>query len=116
MRNRYLLLADACLIPIVAFAAFALRFEWRFYLERPEFVSFTVAALVIKLTVFFSFGMYRRYWRYASVQDLLAVLLASSASFIAMGVFVAAGLVYDPEWQFSRAVLLLDWLLTFLAV
>jgi FlaA1/EpsC-like NDP-sugar epimerase len=116
MRNRYILLADACLIPIVAFAAFALRFEWRFYLDRPEFLSFALGALAIKPVVFYWFGMYRRYWRYATVPDLLAVLLASSASFVAMGVFVAVGLVYNPELEFSRAVLFLDWLLTFLAV
>ncbi len=115
MRNRYILLADACLIPLMAFSAFALRFEWRFYTERPEFASFVVGALVIKLAVFNAFGLYRRYWRYASVQDLIAVLLACSASFVAMGVFVAAGLVLNPLFEFSRAVLFLDGLLTFLA-
>lgn len=115
MRNRYVLLADAGLIPIVAFAAFALRFEWRFYTERPEFLAFVAAAFVIKLTVFYLFGMYRRYWRYASVPDLMAVALASSASLIAMGTFVAAALVYDLVLEFSRAVLLLDGILTLLA-
>ena len=115
MRNRYILLADVCLIPLVAFAAFALRFDWRFYTARHEFLSYVVAAVVIKPVVFYSFGMYRRYWRYASVQDLMAVLLAASASLIAMGIFVAARLVYNPLFEFSRAVLLLDGLLTFLA-
>ena len=115
MRNRYVLLADVCLVPVVAFAAFALRFDWRFYTERNEFLSFLAAALVIKPAVFFSFGMYRRYWRYASVPDLLAVLLASSAALVAMVIFVAAGIVFDPLLQFSRAVLLIDGLLTFFA-
>ena len=116
MRNRYVLLADVCLIPLVAFAAFALRFDWRFYTQRPEFLSYVVAAVLIKPTVLYSFGMYRRYWRYASVPDLMAVLLASSASFVAMGVFVVVRLVSDSAIEFSRAVLLIDGLLTFLAV
>ncbi len=116
MRNRYVLLADILLVPIVAFAAFALRFDWRFYTEREEFLSYVAAALVVKPTVFFFFGMYRRYWRYASVPDLLAVLLASAASLVAMGVVVAAGLIYDPLVEFSRAVLLIDGLLAFLAM
>lgn len=116
MRNRYVLLADILLVPIVAFAAFALRFDWRFYTEREEFLSYVAAALVVKPTVFFCFGMYRRYWRYASVPDLIAVLLVSAASLVAMGVVVAAGLIYDPLVEFSRAVLLIDGLLTFLVV
>lgn len=115
MRNRYILLADVCLIPLVAFAAFALRFDWRFYTTRHEFLSYVVAAMVIKPIVFYSFGMYRRYWRYASVPDLMALLLAASASLVATGIFVAVRLVYNPLFEFSRAVLLLDGLLMFLA-
>ncbi len=114
MRNRYILLADVCLIPIVAYAAFALRFDWRFYAFRHEFLSYVVAAVLIKPIVFHLFGMYRRYWRYASVKDLLAVLLAVSASSVAMGIFVAGRLIYNPVIEFSRAVLFLDGLLTFL--
>lgn len=115
MRNRYVLLADICLIPIVAFAAFALRFDWVFYTLRHEFLPYVAAALVIKPTVFYFFGMYRRYWRYASVQDLMALLLAVSASIVAMGMYVT-GMIYGSHFEFSRAVLLLDGLLTFLAV
>jgi len=115
MRNRYILLADVCLIPIVTFAAFALRFDLHFYTTRHEFLPYLAAAVVIKPIVFYPFGMYRRYWRYASVPDLVAVLLAASASFVAMGIFVAARQIYNPPFEFSRAVLFLDGLLTFLA-
>src|ERR1017187_9114680 len=105
MRNRYILLADACLIPLAAYAAFALRFDWLFYTTQHGFLPYIAAALVIKPIVFYLFGMYRRYWRYASIQDLMAVLLAASASFVAMGIFVAATLIYNPIFGFSRAVL-----------
>jgi FlaA1/EpsC-like NDP-sugar epimerase len=115
MRNRFVLLADVCLIPLAAFAAFALRFDWRFYTYRPEFLFFVIAAVAIKPAVFYWFGMYRRYWRYASLPDMMAVLLASSASLVAMGVFVTARLLYDPELEFARAVLLIDGLLTLTA-
>lgn len=116
MRNRYIVLADACLIPLVAFAAFAFRFDWRFYEVRQEFWSYVVAAVLIKPVVFYSFGMYRRYWQYMSVPDLMAVILATSASFLAMGVSVAAMMIFNPEVEFSRVVLVLDGLLTFLAL
>ena len=65
MRNRTSV-SRLGLIPL-AYAAFALHFDWRFYRAR-EFFSFVVAALLIKPIVFFSFGMYRRYWQYASVR------------------------------------------------
>src|SRR5688572_16048197 len=97
MRNRYLLLADVCLIPIVASAAFTLRFDWYFYTNHPEFLVFVFGAAAIKPTVFYSFGMYRRYWRYVSLPDMMAILLASSASLVAMGVFVTAGMFYDSQ-------------------
>jgi FlaA1/EpsC-like NDP-sugar epimerase len=47
--------------------------------------------------------------------DMMAILLASSASLIVMGVFVTAGVLYDAQLQFSRAVLLIDGLLTLMA-
>lgn len=116
MRNRYILLADVCLIPIVVWAAFVLRFDLRFYVERHEFLLFVAAALVIKPTVFYFFGMYRRYWRYASIQDLIALLVAVSASSVGMGMFVAGMMIYRPNLYFySRAVVLLDGLLMFVA-
>src|SRR5688572_27820018 len=115
MRNRYVLLADLCLIPLVASAAFTLRFDWYFYANRPEFLFFVIGAVAIKPTVFYWFGMYRRYWRYVSMPDMVAVLLASSASLVAMGAFVTAGLLSGSQPEFSRAVLLIDGLLTLMA-
>ena len=115
MRNRYVLLADLCAIPIAACAATALRFEWRFY-TIPHVFWYIAAAVVIKPVVLYSFGMYRRYWRYATVEDLMAVLVAAAASGVAMAVFVALRFVLDSSFGFSRAVVIIDGLLTFLAI
>jgi FlaA1/EpsC-like NDP-sugar epimerase len=114
LRNRYVLLADVCLIPVVAFAAFAMRFDLHLYLTRPEFPPFVAAALIVKPAIFYAFGLYRRYWRYASVKDMNAVLLASTASLIVMGALVTLRGLSDPLFQFSRAVLVTDGILTFL--
>lgn len=116
MRNRYVFLADACLMPIAAFAAFALRFDWRFYYDREEFFLYVAAVTIIKPIVLYRFGLYHKYWRYASVPDLIAVVLASAASMVAMGMLVAGWLLYDPLLEFSRAVLFIDALLTLLVV
>jgi FlaA1/EpsC-like NDP-sugar epimerase len=116
MRNRYILLADLPLIAIAAAGAFTLRFDLLFPQHRPEFVPFLLAALVIKPLVFHAFGMYGRYWKYAGVQELLAVALAVSASSVAMALFVIAWAGAGFVSSFSREVIIIDWLLMLAAV
>ena len=103
MRNRFLLLCDVPIVGLAAYGAFALRFDWYFPLHRPEFLPFLAAALVIKPTVFILLGMYSRVWRYASVRDLIAVLIAVTASSSAMAIFVAAGTVSSSGRLFSNS-------------
>ena len=79
-RNRYVLLADLIGFACAAAGAFALRFDWLFLAKRAEFPLFLAAVLIIKPSVFLMFGMYRRVWRYTSVQDLLGIVLATSAA------------------------------------
>src|SRR5207248_3327081 len=106
VRNRYILLLDLPLILIAAFGAFALRFDWLFLRYRPEFLTFVVAALLVKPVVLFVFGMYSRYWRYATAQDLLAVTLAVSASSVVVAAYIGVGRAFDVVGDFSRQVLL----------
>lgn len=111
MKNRYVLLLDLLLIPVATFAAFVGRFDVGFLGYRPEFVTYVLAALVLKPVVFVVMGMYRRYWRYTSIQDLAVVLMSVTVSSIAMAVFVAATHDRMPV-GFSRVVLFNDWLAT----
>jgi FlaA1/EpsC-like NDP-sugar epimerase len=112
VRNRYILLADLPLIAIAAFGAFALRFNLLFVDSHPEFLGYLAAALLLKPLVFFPFGMYQRYWRYATALDLVAIALAVTASAVAMAVFVAVGSAAGYLVGFARPVLMIDWLLT----
>jgi FlaA1/EpsC-like NDP-sugar epimerase len=112
MRNRYVLLADLPLVAIAAFGAFALRFDWLFLHYRPEFVPFLLVSLAVKPLIFFSFGMYTRYWRYATANDLISVWLAVFAASVVMTASVGLGRALDLTGDFSRPVLLIDWLLT----
>jgi FlaA1/EpsC-like NDP-sugar epimerase len=112
MRNRYILLIDLPLIAIAAFSGFALRFDWTFLAGRPEFWSFLAAALVLKPLVFFPFGLYSRYWRYATAQDLLAIVAAVSVSSVALAISVGIGRASGHVSDFALPVLLIDWLLT----
>jgi FlaA1/EpsC-like NDP-sugar epimerase len=111
-RNRYVLLADLVGFACAVAGAFTLRFDWLFITYRPEFVPFLVSALLIKPVAFFLFGMYSRVWRYTSVQDLMGIVLATSAASTALAV-VSAGLVLGHYvGGVSRSVLFIDWLLT----
>jgi FlaA1/EpsC-like NDP-sugar epimerase len=111
MRNRYVLLADLLACALAVCGAFALRFELNFALTRPEFTPYVIAAPLIKIVIFFFCGMYRRFWRYASVPDLLALCVATVVAQVAMSLFVAAAMYRDFIHEFSRSVLFLDWLL-----
>ena len=111
MRNRYVFLADLAVFAIAACAAFGLRFDWYFFLNRPEFVPYVIAAPALKVTVFYLFGMYRRFWRYATIDDLIALSITATAASVVMALFVSASIfLFGLFVEFSRAVLVADWL------
>jgi FlaA1/EpsC-like NDP-sugar epimerase len=114
MRNRYIFLGDAAAFAFCAYGAFALRFDLLGPRNRPEFVPFLIACLVAKPVVFTVFGMYRRFWRYASVPDMIALAFAVTASSIVVAALIGAGTLTRDIFEFSRSVLVNDWLLTLL--
>ena len=115
LRNRYVLAADVLLLAAAAFGAFALRFDWFAARYRAELVPFVVMAVVIKTNVYYWLGMYRRYWAYASVRDLMALVCACTAASVAVAIAVAIALLIGYLNEFSRSVLMIDWALTLLA-
>ncbi len=115
MRNRYVLLADLAMFVVAVCGAFGFRFDWYFFRTRPEFVPYLLAALLLKPVVFHSFGMYRRLWRYATIDDMLALTIANSAASVAMTAVVLVGLYLSTIREFSRSVVVADWLLSLVA-
>ena len=106
LRNRHLFFLDLVLLPIAVYAAFVLRLE-RFNLTPfwPAFFVFTAAILFILPLVLRYAGVYSRYWRYASVEEML--LLAGSvtvAVFISGAVSVFISLVFPGRLPFPRSV------------
>lgn len=117
MRNRHILLGDILLIVLSAFGAFALRFDLHFYLEKQAFfLEYVAIALATKLPTYFMFGLYSRFWRYASVTDLLAIVVAVLMSSVVFALAIAIGVWQDPTFEVSRAVMFIDALLTLLSV
>ena len=116
MRNRYFLLADIPLIWIAALMAFVLRFDLRFSAYSDQFFMFASAASVIKLVVFYTAGIYGRFWRYASIPDLVTLLIATTAASITILITLIVALWVGLVPEFSRAVVFNDWLLTLVLV
>ena len=111
MRNRYVLIADLFAFAIAVCGAFGVRFDWLFFKTRPEFIPYVVAAPIIKAVVFYAFGMYRRFWRYATVDDLIALTIANSAASVATAVFILSSLFFGWMTEFSRTIIVADWVL-----
>jgi FlaA1/EpsC-like NDP-sugar epimerase len=116
MRNRYVLLADLVAIAAAVLGAFVLRFDWLFFDDHIEFRPYLLAALIIKPVVFYLFGMYSRYWRYTSISDLRVVALAIFGSSAAMAIFGGVAATLGVMQGLSRAVVIIDSLLTLVAV
>jgi FlaA1/EpsC-like NDP-sugar epimerase len=112
VRNRYFLVADLFLIVCSALVAFALRFDWLFFRYRPEVWLFVAGAVTVKPLTYLALGLYRRYWQYASVGDLIAIVLANVVASLWLSLLVLTGLATGVLVEFSRSILLIDLLLT----
>jgi FlaA1/EpsC-like NDP-sugar epimerase len=118
-RNRYFLTYDALLITVAAPLAFFIRLDLSPALVHslPLLLTFIAAALAIKLPIFYGFGLYRQYWRYASIAELKLIATAVTVSSLVLTVlFVAILLPYDLLPTFPRSVLLIDWLMMLLLI
>ena len=119
MRNRHLLVLDLPLIALCVFLAFALRFDMVFVLNptlRDLFLLSAVAAVIVKPPIFLAFGMYSRYWRYATIGDLLIVVLSASAAALALALVFAGTILLRFMEGLPRSVILIDWLLTLVLI
>ncbi len=80
MRNRHLFLLDVVLLAVTPTLALVMRLDSAAWVASyaPALIRFTILALIIKLVIFFLFGLYRRYWRYASMDELVSIILAAA--------------------------------------
>ena len=120
MRNRYLFLLDIVLLAVTPTLALVMRVDSAAWVASyaPALVRFTILALIIKLVILFLFSLYRRYWRYASVDELVSIFLAvGSATLIIAGVFFGASILgLGTARSLPRSVPFIDGLLTLVVV
>ena len=118
IRNRYILIGDIVLIIISVLGSYVLRLElgpaFTFYL--PSAYWMLGISLLIKPVVYSFFGLYRRLWVYASVQELKQIVVAVTSASLMVGILTIAFFSFDFFTGFPRSVLIIDWLLSIFLV
>ncbi len=113
-RNRYFFIVDLVLITMAVVFSFYMRLDassLRPYSETMAAVA--IIAVLLKPGVFFLFGLYRRYWRYASVDDLVMIVYAVSTASVVTAVtsFLVIPYVFQLP-PIPRSIPVMDWLVT----
>jgi FlaA1/EpsC-like NDP-sugar epimerase len=119
VRNRYLFLGDLILIIVSVMISYLLKFEltYDFYhIYLPSAVWMSGVALLVKPVVYFSFGLYRRVWSYASIQELKLIAVAVSLASVPVALIMLALFSFDLFPGFPRMALVIDWALSLLSV
>jgi FlaA1/EpsC-like NDP-sugar epimerase len=109
-----MVLVDCLLIAGGYFLSYLLRFEGQIYANEMRIFAKTLPyILLLKLFIFFIFGLYRGMWRYTGLVDVLTVLKASVISSLA----IILGILFIYRFQgFSRALFVIDGMLTFVFI
>ncbi|MEZ4656444.1 MAG: nucleoside-diphosphate sugar epimerase/dehydratase [Caldilineaceae bacterium] len=120
LRNRHLLFFDLLVLILVPALAFTLRvdgFSW-WPADQLAWMLFVVISLLVKLPIFYQQGLYRRYWRYAGVNDLYcAVMAVGISTFVLTVLFGLAHPLLTPyKLAVFRLTPLIDGMLTLIAV
>jgi len=113
-RKAIIILSQVCLLVAAYYGSFLLRFD--FQVAAPYetvFLKTLPLVLLIKLSLFACFGLFRGWWRYVGISDLLDIFKATtlSAPLIYLGVRFTFGLVGYP-----RSVIIIDFVLTILVI
>ncbi|MCD6520808.1 MAG: polysaccharide biosynthesis protein [Anaerolineae bacterium] len=120
VKGRYLPAVDLLCISAAAVAAFVIRYEslWRIGPYLVHNAPFFLAVLFVRPLLYHLFGLYRCWWRYASVPELITIVQAVTAGSLIVAALLFGFLapVKGGVRSFSRSVLLLEWMLNLLFI
>lgn len=118
LRNRHLFILDILLLVVIPTLALSLRVDppWEIHHIR-GLIYFTILGLLITPLVFYGFHIYERYWRYASMDELIALTLAvMTATLLTSGIFWGTHLISVDGPRLPRSVPFINGMLTLLIV
>lgn len=100
---------DAALIVLAFTLAFLFRFDFQIpALYHDIFWKGFWVVLLVKPLIFLSMGLYRKLWRYASVQDALTIFKVVSTASLCSSFFLTFFSYFN---HFPRSIIILDWLI-----
>ncbi|MBN2550989.1 MAG: polysaccharide biosynthesis protein [Anaerolineales bacterium] len=116
--NRWVFLGDLLLILIAGLGSFALRTDLGplFIYYLPQAYWLLGVALVIKPLVYYAFGLYRRLWVYASIQELKLIIVAVTTSSVLVSLIIVVLRAAQVLPYYPRSTLPIDWLLSLVLV
>jgi len=102
-------LLDFALICVAYYSAYFLRFEGELFSRNSYLIENSLIWIIlIKMSVFFIFGLYRGVWKYISISDLLTIFKVVSIGSIVSILFITFAFRFQ---EYSRAVFFIDWML-----
>jgi len=103
------ILMDSAFICIAYSLSYFLRFEGTMLLPNLQLMKDSLVwVIVIKMSVFFVFGLYRGIWRYISISDLLTIFKVVGIASIGSIIFLTFIFRFK---DYSRAVFIMDWII-----
>jgi FlaA1/EpsC-like NDP-sugar epimerase len=118
LHPRTLLAGDIFLIIVSVLASFILRLNFGTRLGdfRPQILTMILLAVAIKPLIYYRFGLYRRIWAYASVNEVKLIAMGVSISSVLMFACFAIIQYFQLFPEFPRAVVPIDWLFSLVFV
>jgi len=103
-----IVLAYAALVTVAYLSAFMLRYDFGLTERKWQLFGLSLLLLLaVRLSGFYALGVYRGLWRYASIQDVVVILQATTLTSI---IFTAMATFLFPK-MLPRSIYLLDWAL-----
>ncbi|MBN3907569.1 MAG: polysaccharide biosynthesis protein [Nostoc sp. NMS1] len=120
LRNRHFFFCDLVLFSIIPLLALILRLDGTFSFKEyiSELVVVTILFLTVKLTLFWSFGFYTHYWRYASIEELTYITMLISAAVIIQDLlfYISNYIPHLDMDKLPQSLPFIDGLLTFIFI
>lgn len=111
IRKSILLLLDIILVSAALLFAYLLRFDGYLGIYSRQYIDVVVFVVLIYVANNWLFGLYKKMWRYASIQELLGIFW--SATFSALLTYI---LFWVMDTKIPRSVLLLTGILSIFSI
>jgi|GEM_PF-1765 len=122
LNNRHLFLLDGLLFALTPLLAIILRLDNLVSMEKyfSGLIIATIAFSLVKLIVFTIGGFYKRYWKYASIDELIEIAALTATAvvieIILLGIFQYIIGTESELYLVPRSLPLLDGILTFVII